>query len=177
MLQACDYFGLPFRPLGTSLLEKRAEIFLSAENYRGITNYESLTHKARFMGNANYYLARLLIFRGMRDDLPPQKIASTDPEYANYKCIGGNIMTLRDYLSALVVDKIIIGAERVSQVENFLTWRPDYTRSITRAEIEMINQMLDLAISWLSPLTNSTEVQRYFELISRHRLSTSADKK
>jgi len=168
LLQACDFLGLPFRPSGTRYLEKRAEVFLSAENYRGQTDYQRSVSKARFMGNANYYLASLLIFRSMKDDLPANKLSSTDPDYGQYKCVGGNILVIRSVMHDILANRIIRGIERSKQIEGFLAWKPDLTRLTTKEEIERINRILDLVINWLRPLTNEAEVRQYLYMERRN---------
>lgn len=169
VLQAGDILGLPFSPLGTKCLEKRAEIFLSGENIqRCLSDVQRTLKKSQLMGNFDYYLAKLLVFRGMKDDLPEHKVAPDDPEYARYKCIGGNIIGIRYILRELVENRIVVERERIGQIKSFLKWKPDFTRFTTREEIERINGILDLAISWIRPLTTDDEVQRYFRLINQH---------
>lgn len=169
VLQACDFLGLPFCPSGTKCLEKRAiEICQADKGFQYLSDDQQTMRKATLMGDHNYYLARLLIYRGMKDDLPERKVPCDDPEYARYKCIGGNIICIRQTLRKLVMTRIVVERERIGQINSFLTWKPDFTRFTTREEIEMINRILDLAISWLRPMTTDDEVQQYFRLINQH---------
>ena len=99
------------------------------------------------------YLQKFLNLRNNYiDDLPLQRVTPEDPNYYRYKCRGNFFASALALIENIVEESIITDPRVIEDTQSAIEYiqRMDFSKFVTRQDIEKINTILDYMINSLS---------------------------
>lgn len=111
-------------------------------------NFEKSISKEKFLADLKHLRDDFI------DELPIEELKPNDPHYHEYKCRGNFIQGVVGVISSLLSYTSFIKDPEIRQkIENFNNYASnqiDYSKFLTKAEIDSVNQILDEVIGYLS---------------------------
>ena len=83
------------------------------------------------------------------DELPPEKLKPSDPNYHQYKCRGNFFQGVIAQLESMIDDGLITDndlLEKVNEFNRFVTEEMDFSKFTTKEEIDKANSIIDAVL-------------------------------